>query len=93
VQVDVEVGGGPEALDQRHSAAVTIVGVELGGVEQAARDHTLHHLQRRCDQFGLGSQQHAQQDRQGQHPLPHWQMRDDVIHRVCRCLRHPARTA
>jgi hypothetical protein len=42
----------------------------------------LHHLQHRRDQFGLRGQQHAQRDRQGQHPLPHRNLRDDLIHPV-----------
>lgn len=32
-------------------------------------------------------------DRQRQHPLPHWHMGDDVVHQVCRRLRHPPRAA
>ena len=86
VQVDVEVGRRLEALDQRDGAAVALVGLELGSVQQMARDHALHHLQRRRDQLGLRGQQHAQRDRQRQHPLPHRHMRDDVVDQVRRGL-------
>ena len=70
VQVDVQVGSGSEALDQRDGAAVAFVGAQPGIVQQMARDYALHHLQHRCDQLGLRGQQHAQRDRQRQHPLP-----------------------
>jgi hypothetical protein len=61
---------------------------ELGGVQQVARDCALHHLQHRRDELRLRGQQHAQRDRQGQHPLHHRDVRDDVIDQVRRCLRH-----
>ena len=56
VQVNVEVGGGPEALDQRDGATVAFVGLELSAVQQLAREHALHHLQHRGDQLGLRCQ-------------------------------------
>jgi hypothetical protein len=93
VQVDVEVGGGSEALDQRDGAALTFIGLEPGAIQQVARDHTLHHLQHRRDELGLCGQQHAQRDRQRQHPLPHRHMGDDMIHQVRRGLRHAPGTA
>ena len=46
-----------------------------------------------CCQLGLRGQQHAQRDRQRQHPLPHRHMWDDVVDQAPRGLRHPARTA
>jgi hypothetical protein len=39
VKVDVEVGGLPEALDQRDGAAVALVGLQPSAVRQMARDH------------------------------------------------------
>jgi hypothetical protein len=93
VQVDVQVGGRAEALDQRDGAAVTFVGLEPGSLQQMAREHALHDLQHRRDQLGLRSQQHAQLDRQRQHPLPHRHIRDDVVHQMRCSLRHPARAA
>ena len=48
----------------------------------------LHHLQHRRDQFRLRGQQHAQRDRQRQHPLPHRHVRDDVVDPVRSGLRH-----
>jgi hypothetical protein len=67
--------------------------IETGAGQQKPHDHALHHLQHRRDQLRLRGQQHAQQDRQRQYPLPHGHMRDDVIHQVRCRLRHPARTA
>jgi len=64
-----------EALDQRDRAAVAYVGLEPGSVQQMAREHALHHLQHRRDQLRLRGQQHAQRDRQRQHPLAHRHMR------------------
>jgi hypothetical protein len=93
VQVDVQVGGRAKTLDQRHGTAVAFVGFELGSAQQVAHDYALHHLQHRGDQFGLRGQQHAQGDRQRQHPLPHGHVRDDVVHQVSGSLRHPARAA
>jgi hypothetical protein len=93
VQVDVEVGGGAEALDQRDGAAVACVGLQPRAVQQMACDHALHHLQHRRNEVGLRGQQHAQRDRQRQHPLPHRHVRDDAVDQVRRGLRHPARAA
>jgi hypothetical protein len=93
VQVKVEVGRRAEALDQRDGTAVAFVGLEPGSLEQMAREHALHHLQHRRDQLGLHGQQHAQRDRQRQHPLPHRYVRDDMVHQVRGGLRHPPRTA
>jgi hypothetical protein len=59
----VQVGGRPKALGQRDGAAVAFVGLELGTVQQMARDHALHHLQHRRDQLGLRGQQQALRDR------------------------------
>jgi hypothetical protein len=87
VQVDVEVAGRSEALDQRDGAALSLVGGELG-VQQVARDHTLHHLQHWRDELRLRGQQHPQRDRERQHPLPHWHVRDDVVDQMRRRLRH-----
>ena len=88
VQVDVEVGGRAKALDQRDGAAVTFVSLEPRLPQQMSRDHALHHLQHRRDQFRLRGQQHAQRDRQRQHPLPHRHVRDDVVDQVRSGLRH-----
>ena len=85
--------GRPEARDQRHGAAVALVGLQPGAVQQVAGDHALHHLQHRSDQPGLSGQQQAQRDRQRQHPLPHRHVRDDVVDQVGRSLRHAARAA
>ena len=57
VQVDVEVGGRAEALDQRDGAAVGFVGLESGLPQQVARDHAVHHLQHGRHQLGLCGQQ------------------------------------
>ena len=56
--------------------------LRLDGIEQVARDHPLHRLQHRRDQLGLRVQQQAQRDRQGQHPLLHWHLQDDVVDEV-----------
>ena len=57
VQVDVEIGRGPEALDQRDRAAVGLVSFESRLTQQVARDHAVHHLQHGRCQLGLGDQQ------------------------------------
>jgi len=41
VQVDVQVGGSAEALDQRDSAAVALFAFEPNAIQQMARDHGL----------------------------------------------------
>lgn len=58
-----------------------------------ARDHALHHLQHRRDQFGLRGQQQTQRYRQRQHPLSHRNTWDDVVHPVRRGPRHAPRAA
>ena len=60
VQVDVEVGGRAKPLDQRDRAAVGLLGLESGLIEQEARDHAMRHLQHRRHrrhQLGLRGQQ------------------------------------
>jgi hypothetical protein len=93
VEVDVQVGGRPKALYQRDRAAMAFVGLEPGGIQQMSREHALHHLQHRRDQLRLCGQQHAQRDRQRQHPLPHRHVGDDVVDQVRRGLRHAPRAA
>ena len=87
VQMYVGVGRRTEALDQRDGAAMAFVGLELGTGQQMAREHALHHMQHRLDQLGLCGQQHAKRDGQGQDPLPHRHVGNDVIHEVRRGLR------
>ncbi len=43
MQVDVEVGGGPQALVQRDGAAVALFASEPNAIQQVARDDALHH--------------------------------------------------
>ncbi len=65
VQVDVQVGGLPEALDQRDRAAVERVGrfdISAGLPSQMACDHGVRHLQPKRQQLGLRGQQQAQRD-------------------------------
>jgi hypothetical protein len=86
-----------KALDQRDGAAIAFIGLELGGVQQMARDHALYHLQHRADQLGLDEM--ARAARVGDEPrprqVPHQQAdaagvvevhvrRDDEVDRV-RC--------
>lgn len=93
LKVDVKVGRRAEALDQRHDATVSTVGLEPCAVQQVACDNALYHLQHRRDELGLRGQQQTQRDRQRQHPLPHRDMWDDVVHQVRRGLRHASRAA
>ena len=58
-----------------------------------ARSHALHHLQHRRDQLGLRGQQHAQRDRQRQHPLAHRLLGKDLVDQQCRALGHPPGSA
>jgi hypothetical protein len=53
LQVDVEVGGGSEALDQRDGAALTFIGLEPGAGQKVTCDHALHHLQHWRHVLGL----------------------------------------
>ena len=64
VQVDVQVGGRAEALDQRDRAAVGLACFETRLPEQMARDHAVHDLQHGRHQLGLCGQQQAQGDAQ-----------------------------
>ena len=61
VKVNVEVGGRPlhpqARLDQRDRAAVGLLGLQIGLIEQEMRDGTVHDLQHRRHQLGLCSQQ------------------------------------
>jgi hypothetical protein len=61
---------------------MAVVGLELRAVEQVPSEHALHHLQYRRDQLGLRGQQHAQRDRQRQHPLPYRHVRNHVVDQV-----------
>jgi len=53
-QVNVENGGQPKVPDERDRAAIAVVGIEPGSIQQMARDHALHHLQHRRDQIRPG---------------------------------------
>ena len=62
--------------------------------QQVPRDHALHHLQHRRDQFGLRGQL-ANRSGMGSEST-HWRTgtgADDVIHQVRRRLRHAPGTA
>ncbi len=82
-----------EALDQRDRAAVGLLGLQPGLLEQEASDCSVHDLQHRRHQQRLRGQQQAQRDRQRQHPLAHRHMRDDVFDQVRGGLRHAPRAA
>ena len=56
MEVNVEIGRRPKSLDQRDRAAVGLVRLEAGLLEQVARDHTVHDLQHRRDQHRLRGQ-------------------------------------
>ena len=45
VKVDVGIGGRTKSLDQRDRAAVSLLGLQLGLIEQEARDGAVHHVQ------------------------------------------------
>jgi len=64
VHVNVEIGRGPKALDQRDRAAVGLACLEPGLPEQVARDHAVHDLKHGRHQLGLRGQQQAQGDAQ-----------------------------
>ena len=57
VQVDVAVGGRAKPLDQRDRAAVGLLGLESGLIEQETRDGTVHDLQHQRHQLRLCAQQ------------------------------------
>ena len=57
VQVDVQVGGRAKPLDQRDRAAVGLLGLESGLIEQETRDGPVHGLQHRRHPLGLRGQQ------------------------------------
>jgi hypothetical protein len=95
VQVDVEVGSGPEALDQRDGAAVGLFGIRTRPLEQKPHDHAVRHLQH-GRHLGPGGQQQVQRDGQRQNPLAHRHVRDELVDQVRRRLHHapgPARRA
>jgi len=54
------IGRRPKSLDQRDRAAVGLVRLEAGLLEQVARDHAVHDLQHRRYQPRLFGQQQAQ---------------------------------
>jgi len=92
VKVNVEIGGRTKSLDQRDRAAVSLLGIQPGLIEQVARDGSMHHLQHGRHQLRLCGQQQAQRHRQpilaNPYPLAHRHVRDGVVHQVRRRLRH-----
>jgi len=64
MEVNMGIGRRPKSLDQRDRAAVGLVRLEAGLLEQVARDHTVHDLQHRRCQHRLCGQQQAQRDGQ-----------------------------
>jgi len=100
VEVDVEIGRRAEALDQRERAAVSLLGLQPGLIEQEACDGAVYDLQHGPHQLGLRGQQQAQRNRQpnlaNPFPLAHRHTRGDVVRQVGSRLGHaqsPARQA
>ena len=79
VKVDVEIGRRAKAQDQRHSAAIGLLGLQSGLIEQQARADAVHQLQHRRHQLGLCRQQQAKRDGlpnlANPHPLAHRHVR------------------
>lgn len=89
VKVDFEVGGGHEAPDRSDGASAPSVSLELCAARHMARDHALHTCSTREAPSGCVASCKRRGERHRQHPLPHWNVRDDMVHQVGGSLRHP----
>lgn len=82
MQMDVEIGGGAEALDDGDGAVVGFAAFECRLFEQKLGNDALNDLQYRGEQLRMVGEQYAQRNRKRQHPLAHWHPWDDIIHQV-----------
>jgi len=70
VQMDVQVGGRAESLDEGDRAGVGCGAFQGCLFEQKPRDCAVDGAQRRREQLGVRREQNSQRDRKRQHPLP-----------------------
>jgi hypothetical protein len=89
VEVDIQVEPAPESLDHRHAAGVAVakasatctLSLERQQGARVDREHGATELVVPCEEI-------AEPVRQAQHPLAHWDMRQDAIHETRGTLGH-----
>ena len=79
MEVNIEIGGRTEALDEGHGAGVGLGPFLSGLLDQERGDDPVNDLQHWREVLRMGGQQDAQRDRKRQHPLTHRHPRDDVV--------------
>jgi len=86
MQMDVEIGGRSEALDERDGAGVGFGALESGLLDQKCGNDPVDDLQDGREQLRMCSEQQAKRDRK--HPLAHRHPGDDVLDQVGSGFRH-----
>jgi hypothetical protein len=79
VEVQVEIEGGTEAVNERDRAEARRRARNLNCAYAALLHRAQEHPQGRALEGGVAVQEVAQPLRHRQHPLPHWQAWEDVI--------------
>jgi hypothetical protein len=80
IKVNVQIRGGTKTLYQRDRAGVNGVAFAAGLFCEMTGDGALHNLQHRREQLGLRGEQHAQRNRQRQHPLADRHIGQYLVH-------------
>ena len=88
MQMDVEIGGGPEALDERDRTAVSLGAFESRLLDQKGGNDAVNALQHWREQIGMGGEEDTQRNWKREHPLPHWHPWDDIVDQVRSALCH-----
>jgi hypothetical protein len=94
MDVDVEVEGAPEPLEHGHTATAAVADAARPRPRaQVAFHGAVEEARHRAAQVVAPRQQIAQPVWQGEDPLPHGDIREDVVHEVRRALGHPPAAA
>jgi hypothetical protein len=93
MQMNIQIGRGAEALDERDRAGVGSAKFRARPLDQKAGNDAVDHPQERREQLRLSGEQKAQRDRKRQHPLAHRDGRDHAIDQMGGGFRHAPRTA
>ena len=88
MQMNIQIGRGAEALDERDRAGVGSAKFEARPLDQKAGNDAVDRLQQRREQLRLSGEQKAQRDRQREHPLAHRHRRDHAIDQMGGGFRH-----
>ena len=93
MQMNVQVGGRAEALDEGDGTGGGLIALLAGLFEQERGNRPMDDLQYREEQVGMNGKETSQRNRQRQHPLAHQHLGDDMVDQMGGGLGHAPRAA